>query len=145
MKWVVILAIVVAAPACGRRDAEVARMQKQIDDLTAEVARLKQEAADQQRAASEARLPERPGVGEPTVPACRDYLAAIESYLECDRVSAPARAAVRDSVTKMRGTWSDNMSEDARKAAATACAASTEALQQGAAAAGCPPHGQRGP
>lgn len=138
--------VIVVATACGR-DPNVDKLSKRIDELSQEVDQLKQQAAEQQtqHPPAEAPLPERPHVGEPTVPACRDYLAAVESYLECDKVKGPVRDAVRESLTKMRATWSADMSDDARKAAASGCAAATEALQKGAATLGCPPHAERGP
>jgi len=141
MKWVVVVAIVVAT-ACGRRDAEVARMQKQIDDLTAEVARLKQEAAQHQPA--EAPVPEAPSIAA-SIPACHDYIAAVEAYLACDKVPPAAREATRNAMTQMRSAWHADMPDDARAAAANACATATQALLDGAAAIGCPRHAERGP
>ena len=146
MTRVALAVMIVVAAACGRRDAERDRMQKQIDELSAEVGRLKQEAAHQQaqQQPAEAPVPEPPSTG-PSIPACRDYVAAVEAYVECDRVPQASREATRNAMAQMRASWRPDLPEDARAAAASACATATEAIRKGAAAVGCTPHPERGP
>lgn len=73
------------------------------------------------------------------LPACDQYVAAMERYLQCDKVPQAARDGSGQGMAAMKSNWDDtrNMPADARRAANDACRQALDALTQGAAAIGC--------
>jgi hypothetical protein len=73
------------------------------------------------------------------MPACDEYLALVERYLECDQFPQAARDSTRQSVDAMRQAWADmaNLPPDVRRTAEDACKQATDAMRQAGQAMGC--------
>ena len=69
---------------------------------------------------------------------CDAYIAIVERYVVCDKIPQASRDAVRQGLDQMKAGWNPGMPDDAKKAAADACRAGTDAVKQGATAIGCP-------
>lgn len=152
---IVIAVFLAAATACNKRDPDVDKLQKEVDDLTEQLGKLKEQIAQQvkphQAQPPEAPVPEPPILPteaeiDPSVPGeCVGYLAAVEAYQHCDKAAPAAREAMEKAVTQMRASWHANMPEAARTAASDACATAADALRSGAHAIGCTILVEKGP
>jgi hypothetical protein len=73
------------------------------------------------------------------LPSCDAYIAAMDRYLECDKIPQATRDAARQGMDAMKHGWGDvaGLPKDVREQAEDACRQSLDALQQGATALGC--------
>lgn len=75
---------------------------------------------------------------------CDAYLAALEKYMQCDKVPQAVRDAQAQSAQQMRTGWATwaNLPEESRKvaqdAAKTSCTTALTSLKTAASASGCP-------
>lgn len=75
---------------------------------------------------------------------CDSYLAALDKYMQCDKVPQAVRDAQKQSAQQMRNSWStwSSLPEASRKAAQdaakTSCTTALAALKQAATASNCP-------
>ena len=75
---------------------------------------------------------------------CDSYLAALDKYMQCDKIPQAARDAQKQGAQQMRNSWStwSSLPEEARKAAQdaakTSCTTALNTLKQAATASGCP-------
>ena len=73
------------------------------------------------------------------MPACDEYLALVESYLNCDQFPQAAADSTRQATDQMRQAWRDmaNMPPDVRRTADEACKQASDAMRQAGQAMGC--------
>jgi hypothetical protein len=73
------------------------------------------------------------------MPACDDYLALVERYLQCDQFPQAARDSTRQAVDQMQQAWRDmaNLPPDVRRTAEDACKQASDAMRQAGSAMGC--------
>lgn len=73
------------------------------------------------------------------MPACDDYLALVERYLNCDQFPQAARDSTRQATDQMRQAWRDMaaMPADVRRTAEDACKQASDAMRQAGSAMGC--------
>lgn len=105
------------------------------DSLATETARCLHTAS---RAAPDA-APDA-GVTQVTgMPACDEYLALVERYLQCSQFPQAARDSTRQATDQMRQAWADmaNLPPDVRRTADDACRQATDAMRQAGQAMGC--------
>jgi hypothetical protein len=79
------------------------------------------------------------GGGPTGMPACDEYLALVERYLNCDQFPQAARDSTRQATDAMRQAWRDmaNMPPDVRRTADDACKQASDAMRQAGQAMGC--------
>ena len=73
------------------------------------------------------------------MPACDEYIALVESYLECDQFPQAARDSTRQATDQMRQAWRDmaTMDPDIRRSAEDACRQASDAMRQAGSSMGC--------
>jgi hypothetical protein len=78
--------------------------------------------------------------GSSGLPECDEYVATMETYLQCDKIPQATRDAAKQGVDALKAGWGDidALPDDVKQQAADACMQAVEALRQGAAALGCP-------
>ncbi len=94
--------------------------------------------------------PTTPSTGTPPAPTtaadtgiaeCDAYVAAYDKFNACDKVPAATKDASKTSIDQMKASWSSlkdpKTPEASKKAAADACKAAQDALEQSAKALGC--------
>jgi hypothetical protein len=70
---------------------------------------------------------------------CDAYVAAMDKYLQCDKIPQATRDAAKQGMDAMKQGWGDTsaLPDDVKKQANDACKQSVDALKQGATALGC--------
>jgi hypothetical protein len=78
--------------------------------------------------------------GSSGIPECDAYVAAMDTYMACDKVPQSARDAARQGIEAMKQGWADadQMPDDIRKMAADSCKQALDAMRQSTDATGCP-------
>ncbi len=71
---------------------------------------------------------------------CDAYVAAMERYLECDKIPQKSRDAARQGIEAMRSGWAnaEDFPDDVRQQMRDGCQSALDALTRGATALGCP-------
>ena len=75
------------------------------------------------------------------MPACDEYVAIIEWYMQCDAIPAAARDGMKQGIDAMKQAWADasNLPDSARQSMAESCRAAVDAMRQAGDAMGCGP------
>ncbi len=73
------------------------------------------------------------------MPACDEYIALVEEYLDCDQFPQAARDSTRQATDQMRQAWRDmaTMDPDIKRSAEDACRQASDAMRQAGSAMGC--------
>jgi hypothetical protein len=79
------------------------------------------------------------GGGSSGLPECDEYVAAMDKYLQCDKIPQATRDAAKQGMDAMKAGWADmgSLPDDVKKQAADGCKQAVDALKQGATALGC--------
>jgi hypothetical protein len=64
-------------------------------------------------------------------------MTTVKAYAACDKVPASARDAATQSLAALRDSFATATTDEAKKAAATACKQGMDSLREGAASLGC--------
>jgi hypothetical protein len=131
MRKVLVLALAATFIVAGCQKQEVATATTETTVTTETMATTAMETT--------ATVAQSTGVAE-----CDAYLAALEKYMQCDKVPQAVRDAQAQSAQQMRTSWATwaSLPEESRKvaqdAAKTSCTTALATLRTGATASGCP-------